>query len=219
MRFCRSQPVSGPPGRRSDELAASLRRFFTPPRWKGDDESRSPPDRLVYLLDHEYTQQGLRWNLLKNADAKRVAVLRQAAEELDCQVFLALADVHETWACEEPYSAYQGRWYAADADEDDDRDDAADSDPSYYELTDLIDSDVELRHWVGTDGTAEKIATGVADSELFFTKPSRDFEPFESEHEGYTGNAGNTVEHWYHRAAVVLWPRERNFLIRAKPHR
>jgi hypothetical protein len=31
---------------------------------------------------------------------------------------------------------------------------------------------------------------------------SVDLEPFESEHEGYTGNAGNTVEHWYHRAAV-----------------
>jgi hypothetical protein len=30
------------------------------------------------------------------------------------------------------------------------------------------------------------------------------------------GNAGNTVERWYHRAAVVLWPRERTFVIRAK---
>ena len=30
------------------------------------------------------------------------------------------------------------------------------------------------------------------------------------------GNYGNTVEHWYHRAAVVLWPRERTFVIRAK---
>src|SRR5258708_19711117 len=46
--------------------------------------------------------------------------------------------------------------------------------------------------------------------------PPWDLEPFESEHEGYTGNAGNTVEHWYHRAAVVLWPRERTFVIRAK---
>ena len=41
-------------------------------------------------------------------------------------------------------------------------------------------------------------------------------EPFETEHEGYTGNAGNTVDHWYHRAAIVLWPRERNFVIRSK---
>src|SRR3990172_1959302 len=30
------------------------------------------------------------------------------------------------------------------------------------------------------------------------------------------GKWGNTVERWYHRAAVVLWPRERTFVIRAK---
>jgi hypothetical protein len=30
------------------------------------------------------------------------------------------------------------------------------------------------------------------------------------------GNWGNTVERWYHRAAVVLWPRKRSFIIRAK---
>jgi len=30
------------------------------------------------------------------------------------------------------------------------------------------------------------------------------------------GNWGNTVDRWYHRAAVVLWPRERTFVIRAK---
>ena len=45
---------------------------------------------------------------------------------------------------------------------------------------------------------------------------SVELEPFASEHEGYTGNAGNTVDRWYHRAAVVLWPRERTFVIRAK---
>jgi hypothetical protein len=40
--------------------------------------------------------------------------------------------------------------------------------------------------------------------------------PFQSEHEGYMGNYGNSVDRWYHRAAVVMWPRERTFLIRAK---
>ena len=40
--------------------------------------------------------------------------------------------------------------------------------------------------------------------------------PFKSEHEGYMGNYGNTVDRWYHRAAVVMWPRERSFVIRAK---
>ena len=87
------------------------------------------------------------------------------------------------------------------------------SDP---ELTELIDSDVELRHWLGAGGRWEAVAARVDAAELCYTRPSVDLEPFESEHEDYTGNAGNTVEHWYHRAAVVLWPRERTFVIRAK---
>jgi hypothetical protein len=39
---------------------------------------------------------------------------------------------------------------------------------------------------------------------------------FKSEDEGWMGNYGNTEDRWYHRAAVVMWPRERNFIIRAK---
>ena len=54
----------------------------------------------------EYTQQGLQWSRLKNADARRAAALRAAATELDCEIFLALADIHETWSCEEEYSGY-----------------------------------------------------------------------------------------------------------------
>ena len=67
-----------------------------------------------------------------------------------------------------------------------------------------------------TNGGGEAAAGGVGADELCYTKPSKDLEPLESAHEGYTGNAGNTVEHWYHRAAVVLWPRVLTFDIRAK---
>src|SRR5262249_50031979 len=28
---------------------------------------------------------------------------------------------------------------------------------------------------------------------------------------GYTGNAGNTLDRWYHRSAIVLWHREHHF--------
>ncbi len=200
-------------------LRNSIQRFFASPpplRWKGDDQ-RPLPDRLVYLLDHQYTRQSLRWDLLKSADAKRADALRQAGLELDCEMALALADVHETWACEDAYDGRGRRWYAYDDDEEEEEEeDDGRGGPSDYELTDLIDSDVELRHWVGSDGAVGKIATSIAASELCFTIPSNEFEPFESEHEGFTGNAGNTVEHWYHRAAIVLWPRQRDFEIRAK---
>ena len=60
------------------------------------------PNRLVFLLDHEYTQQGLSWNRLKGADAERAALLRAAAERAaaeraGCEAVLALSEVTETW--------------------------------------------------------------------------------------------------------------------------
>ena len=199
-------------------LSARVRSFFETPvlSYRGDREL-SPPDRLVYLLDHEYTPHALAWNRLKSADAARAAALRQVARQLDCEIFLALADVHESWNCEEEYDFRRSRWSPYyDEDEDEEDDDESDGP---YELTDLIDSDVELRHWVAPEGGSSRVPKGhigVADRELCFTTPSQDFEPFETEHEGYTGNAGNTVDHWYHRAAVALWPRDRAFVIRAR---
>ncbi len=207
------------PASQIEALAQRIREFFEtsrPPRWSGD-RRQGPPDRLVYLLDHEYTQRGLAWNRLKNADAQRAAALQEVARQLGCVIFLALADVHETWSCEEEYPDYRGygsrsRWNY----DDDDNDDESEDESFEPELTDLIDSDIELRHWIGAGGRGEAVAAAVDADEICYTKPSVELEPFDTEHEGYTGNAGNTVEHWYHRAAVVLWPQERTFLIRAK---
>ena len=40
--------------------------------------------------------------------------------------------------------------------------------------------------------------------------------PFQSDYTGFMGNWGNTLDRWYHRAAIVIWPRERTFVIRAR---
>ena len=56
----------------------------------------APPNRLVYLLDHEYTQRGLNWKRLKGVDAERAALLRAAAQRAGRQAVLALAEVKET---------------------------------------------------------------------------------------------------------------------------
>ena len=208
----RNPAANAPPPTPADELARRIRAWFDtpmPPRWSGGSTGE-PPDRLVYLLDHEYPQRGLDWNRLKNADALRAGMLLDVARRLNCEIFLALADVHETWTCEDDYydRGYRGNW----RNRYDDDGEAGD-----YELIELIESDVELRHWVAPGSTkGEAVSIGIDDRELCYTKPSIDCEPFESEHEGYTGNAGNTVDHWYHRAAIVLWPREHTFVIRAK---
>lgn len=180
------------------------------PRW-GWNAEMELPDRLVYLLDHEYTQSGLSWSRLKGADAVRAAALRKVAQRLDAEIFLALADVHETWSAEDD-PGDPDRWDYADDEEELDEDGATEP-----VLGELIDSGIELRHWLDLDDceiTAEP--GGVCSHELCFTRPSSDCTPFESEYQGYMGNYGNTLDRWYHRAAVVMWPRERAFVIRAR---
>ena len=208
------------PADRIESLSASVRRFFESPRPArlADGREQIPPDRLVYLLDHQYTQRALAWGRLKNSDAERAAALQEIARRLDCEIFLALADVHETWLCEDEYDGYRGRGRDCYDEDDDAEDEPGDgyASVSTPEPTDLIDSNVELRHWVGSGSRPRGIPAGVGNDELCFTRPTRDFDPFESDYEPYTGNAGNTVDRWYHRAAVVLWPRERTFVIRAK---
>lgn len=194
-------------------LAEALNVFWQTPqlRWSWDKQMELP-DRLVYLLDHEYTQSGLSWSRLKGADAVRAAALRTVAQRLDAEIFLALADVHETWSAEDGPAGHD-RWeYADDEEEMDEGDVAAEPVPG-----ELIESGIELRHWLDADNrdvAAE--AGGVADHELCFTRASSECTPFESEYQGYMGNYGNTLDRWYHRAAVVMWPRERAFVIRAR---
>jgi hypothetical protein len=62
------------------ELVDLLREHFSTPvsRYYGDPAT-DPPNRLVYLLDHEYTPRGLTWRRLKGADTRRVSLLRTAA--------------------------------------------------------------------------------------------------------------------------------------------
>ncbi|MCP3961997.1 MAG: 2OG-Fe(II) oxygenase [bacterium] len=210
-----------------DALAESLREHFEtplPPRWQRDAPPREPPNRLVYLLDHQYSERGLGWQRLKGNDAARSAALRAAAERCDCELVLALTEIHETWSCMEP--GWNDRWYGrhrswqrdgGDEWYDDDPPAPPVDDPDAYELEDLIDSGITLTRWIDSSGAkAASIVTHVDDDEVCSTTPSSALQAHASEYEGYMGNWGNTMDRWYRRAAIVLWPRQRAFAVRAE---
>lgn len=202
------------------EAARCLEEHFTTPLPAprgAAGEADAPPNRLVYLLDHEYTMRGLGWSRLKGSDARRAAVLRAAAARADCEVALALADVHETWSCLDPewdapsYGRSRGGWW------DDDLDDEEPSGPDDYELEELLDWSITLDGWTDAQGVpTEPAATRALDVEVCATTPTGGLRPYASEYEGYMGNYGNTMDRWYRRAAVVLWPRDRDFVVRAE---
>jgi hypothetical protein len=90
-------PEAGP----AAELVRCLTEHFTTPATpRYGSRELDPPNRLVFLLDHEYTQRGLTWHRLKGADAERAALVRAAAEQAACETVVALAEVKETWDVE-----------------------------------------------------------------------------------------------------------------------
>ena len=175
-----SDPAGEIPVEPSAEAARYLTEHFTTrvSRWKSE-----PPNRLVYLLDHEYTQRGLSWDRLKGADAERAALLRAAAEDAGCEAVLALAEIQET------REAY-----------DDDI---------------LLTSELTLTWWTLVPG-GETISLDVPDEEVCATTPSVKLKPYDSEYTKYMGNYGNTMDRWYRRAAIVVWPRHHAFAARAE---
>ena len=56
----------------------------------------------------------------------------------------------------------------------------------------------------------------MSDGEVCASTGTGDLEPYSSQYEGYMGNGGNTLDRWYHRAAVVVWPRGQAFANRAE---
>jgi hypothetical protein len=42
-------------------------------------------------------------------------------------------------------------------------------------------------------------------SPLVSTVPLEQWRPASQDYEGYTGNAGNTLDRWFHKSAVVAW--------------
>ena len=203
------------------DLADLLREHFSTPvvrYYRGP--ATDPPNRLVYLLDHEYTPRGLNWRRLKGADASRVTLLRTVADKAGCEAVLALADIkttHSAFPADEGYGYRRRGWYD-DYDEDDDEYSGGSGDSEReYDVQELVDSEVTLTHWTGPDGTRlEETSLYVNGDEVCASTQTGDLTPYSSEYEGYMGNWGNTLDRWYHRAAVVVWPRDQAFANRAE---
>ncbi len=204
------------------ELARLLEEHFATPRsrWRGDRDAEQPPNRLVYLLDHEYTERGLEWVRLKGRDARRVALLREVGLRAGCDAVLALAKVHETWSTspsefDDPW--YRRRRYGAWSEWDDDEE-GADPDDDDYELDELIEQsvDLECRMEPSAAPEAKPVSLSVPDCEVCATTRSDELEPYASEYEGYMGNYGNTLDRWYRRGAVLVWPKAKAFAVRAE---
>jgi hypothetical protein len=150
---------------------------------------------------------------LKGVDRARAEVLFEAAEQAGWVAHLALVTLWQSGSAEGgdyDYSSYRSgrrRWYDEDEEDDDYEEDASD-----YEMGEIYDERLSINHW--TDRRGNMVALGeiqLDEDEIVSDQALEEWDPSDEEFEGYTGNAGMTLDRWYHRAAVVIWPREGHF--------
>ena len=169
---------------------------------------------LTYLLDHSYSEQNLSMANLKHGDFAKASVLLNAAAKSGCQAYLCLATYSRTSYGEvDSYGGRGRRGRYSDYDDDDDDD----VDESAFEEYDVSEEQVYAHAFVTADGSKINVQKIHLNADELLAKvplvdgPGRGYSISEA-----TGNEGATKDLWYHRGAVIMWPKERELECVAK---
>jgi hypothetical protein len=83
-------------------------------------------------------------------------------------------------------------------------------------MGEVYDHSLSIDHWSDRQGNTVQLGEiGLDGDEIVAGAALDEGDPSEEEFEGYTGNAGMTLERWYRRAAIVIWPRRNHFQVLA----
>lgn len=168
------------------------------------------PAKLAWLLEHQYSPAGLSFAGLKGEDAALAKVLRAAAERAGCAVHLGIVHIEENGPAEPQYDpgygyGRRGRWRSYD-EEEVEEDASSDS----FEVIEVSDGSRHIDQWVNTED--QPVAYGqlpLEEGEVLPAGALDDEDPDEQRLMEATGNEGASFERSYHRAALVIWPKER----------
>ncbi|QDV20623.1 hypothetical protein Pan153_52990 [Gimesia panareensis] len=146
----------------------------------------------------------------KGADRARTDVLAEVAARANCRAFVALL-TH--WQAGYPdyntidYSPYGGQWGHGYEDVSNINEQA--------EFEDILDESISLQHWHTLDGKRQPFYRLFVDEGDIVSDWNAEGRSYRQQVHEATGNAGMSMERWYHQAVIVLWPEERHFQILA----
>lgn len=164
--------------------------------WR-DDKSGNTPEKLLYLLDHKYSEANLKASALKGADAQKVALLDVLARKHGFRMGLANAHCRLSGYAEDYGGGHHRRgrrgWYGYDSYSDDD-DDEDDGDVDFAEVE---SREMTIEHFVDLDGNL--ISKKLEFNEEEETIPADLADNVESgphdgqDYEGYMGNVRTSI--------------------------
>ncbi|KAF7789411.1 hypothetical protein EIP86_000355 [Pleurotus ostreatoroseus] len=170
------------------------------------------PEKIIYLLDHKYSQANLRGSALKGSDAQKAAILDTLGKQFGFRLGLASIECYLRGAADDPHGGYSERRHGDEM----------------LEFEEVCHTEMSLTNVVDFDGVS--VAGQIEMSDATETVPQdleesmRDEPHDEQEYEGYMGNVScelrvetispdfnpqgaGTLERWYRRTALVIWPK------------
>ncbi len=167
----------------------------------------------VVLLDHQYTPENFSGANLKHHDKPRAEALLAAADKAGFFGRLGLVTHYQMGDMEG--GGYDDYYYGGR----NRRGRYEEPEEESGTMGEVYESHTCIEHWAGDKGPG--LGTIFLDEEDLITDVEIGTEdPLEKEEEGYTGNAGMTIQYWYHYGAVILWPKSKHlpFLSAADVH-
>lgn len=162
-----------------------------------DWASHRPSDPLVLALEHQYTQSGLKPSLLKGADSKLHHMLAQAAADCDYAMHFGQVSRHLCQHADDGNYGYDRYRHSSPS-----------VDYGNLNIGEVYEDEIVIDGWKDETGKPVGFPHLMCDvSQLISNIPVEDWIPTSQDYEGYTGNAGNTLDRWYHKSAMILWPR------------
>ncbi|MCB0560478.1 MAG: 2OG-Fe(II) oxygenase [Phaeodactylibacter sp.] len=155
------------------------------------------------LLGHQYTPANFSLGQLKLHDRPRAEALMEAAEKAGYFASLGLATLYRMGQLEgaDHYYDYGRRSRYRYYDEEEES--------SGGTMGEVYEEYMMVKHW-GEGGAPGLGEAPIGEDDLFTELEIGEGDPIEQEEEGYTGNAGMTIEYWYHYGAIVLWPKSKH---------
>lgn len=192
FNLCLRSPGGAPPMVAPDHAALAERVAESLSAWATEGVT----DKLVWVLEHAYSEEGLSFDALKGVDAARARVLARAADRAGCALHAAILHVEEHGT---PVLAIRdSRWGGWEAEYSD------------SEIEEMIDRWRWLDGWTARRGDHPPFGrVPVEDAELLPFGALDDAEPDEGRLEESFGNEGATLELIYRLAALVVWPGSR----------
>lgn len=147
----------------------------------------------VILFSHQYTPSNFSLDSLKYHDRPRAEALLKACQLAGYTSCLGLVTYYKTGELEG--ADYDYHHYGDSDDESDGK------------MGEVHEESLYIEHWAKTNHPSLGRFNITKNNLLSDTNPGNE-EPIEKFQEGYTGNAGMTIEYFYHYGAVIFWKKE-----------